>query len=130
MDFSTPGFTVHHQLPGFTQTHVHPTNSSSVVPFSSRSQSFPASGSFQMSQFFISGGQNIAVSFNISPSSEYSGLISSRMDWLGLLSAQGTLKSLLQHHSSKASNLQRPAFLTVQLSHPHMTPEKTIALTR
>jgi len=71
-----------------------------------------------------------SFSFNISPSNEYPGLISFRMDWLDLLAVQGTLKSLLQHHSSKASILQRSAFLTVQLSHPYMTTRKTIALTR
>ena len=69
-------------------------------------------------------------SFSISPSNEYSGLISFRMDWLGLLAVQGTLRSLLQHHSSKASLLQRSAFLMVQLSHPYMTTGKTIALTK
>ena len=71
-----------------------------------------------------------SFSCNISPSSEHPGLIASRMDWLHLLAVQGTFKSLLQHHSSKASILQRSAFFTVQLSHPHMTPGKTIALTR
>ena len=71
-----------------------------------------------------------SFSFSISPSNEHSGLISFRMDWLDLLAVQGTLKSLLQHHSSKASILQRSAFFTVQLSHPYMTPRKTIALTR
>ena len=71
-----------------------------------------------------------SFSFSISPSNEYSGLISFRMDWLDLLAVQGTLKSLLQHHSSKASILQRPAFFMVQLSHPYMTTGKTIALTR
>ena len=71
-----------------------------------------------------------SFSFNISPSSEHSGLISFRMDWLDLLAVQGTLKSLLQHHTSKASFLWRSAFFTVQLSHPYMTPGKTIALTR
>ena len=83
----------------------HPTISSSVVSFSSCLQSFPASGSFPMSQLFASGGQSIgwSFSFGISPSSEYSGLISFRMDWLDFLAVQGTLKSLLQHHSSKAS---------------------------
>ena len=81
----------------------HPTISSSVVPFSSHLQSFPASGYFQMSQFFASGGQSISFSFSISPSNEYSGLISFRIDWCDLLAVQGTLKSLLQHHSSKAS---------------------------
>ena len=71
-----------------------------------------------------------SFSFNISPSNEYSGLISFRMDWLDLLAAQGTLKSLLQHHSSKASILQCSAFFTIQLSHPYMTTGKTIALTK
>ena len=71
-----------------------------------------------------------SFSFSISPSSEYSGLISFRMDWLGLLAVQGTLRSLLQHHSSKASLLQRSAFLMVQLSHPYMTTGKTIVLTK
>ena len=71
-----------------------------------------------------------SFSFNISPTNEHPGLISFRMDWLGLLAVQGTLKSLLQHHSSKASILQRSAFLIVQLSHPYMTTGKTIALTR
>ena len=71
-----------------------------------------------------------SFSFNISPSHEYSGLFSIRMDWLDLLTVQGTLKSLLQHHSSKASILQCSAFFTVQLSHPYMTTEKTIALIR
>ena len=71
-----------------------------------------------------------SFSFSISPSNEYSGLVSFRMDWLDLLAAQGTLKSLLQHHSSKASILRRSAFFTVQLSHPHMTTGKTTALTR
>ena len=71
-----------------------------------------------------------SFSFSISPSNEHSGLISFRMDWLDLLSVRGTLKSLLQHHSSKASILRRSAFFTVQLSHPYMTTRKTIALTR
>jgi len=71
-----------------------------------------------------------SFSFSLSPSNEHSGLISFRMDWLGLLAVQGTLKSLLQHHSSKASILQRSVFFTVQLSHPYMTTGKTIALTR
>ena len=71
-----------------------------------------------------------SFSFNISPSNEYSGLISFRMDWLDLLAIQGTLRSLLQHHSSKASILQHSAFFMVQLSHPYITTGKTIALTR
>ena len=89
----------------------HPTISSSVVPFSSHLQSFLASGSFQMSWFFASGGQSIGVRFSISSSNEYSGLISFRIDWLDLLAVQGTLKSLLQHHSLKASILRHSAFL-------------------
>ena len=109
----------------------HPTISSSVIPFSSCPQSFPASGSVQMSQFFTSGGQrNWSFSFSISPSNEYSGLLSFRMDWLDLLAVQGTLKSLLQHHSSKASILRHSAFFVVQLSCPYMTTGKTIAFTR
>ena len=95
----------------------HPTISSSVVPFSVRLQSFPASGSFPRSQFFTSGGQSIgSFSFSISPSKEHPGLISFRMDWLDLLAVQGTLKSLLQHHSSKASIIWRSAFFIAQLS--------------
>ena len=109
----------------------HPTISSSVIPFSSCPPSFPASGSFQMSQLFASGGQNIgSFSFNISPTNEHRGLISFRMDWLDLLAVQETLKSLLQHHSSKASIVGCSAFFIVQLSHPYMTTGKTIALTR
>ena len=109
----------------------HPTISSSVVPSSSRLQFFPALGSFQMSQFFSSGDQSVgSFSFSISPSSEYSRLISFRMHWLDLFAVQVTLKSLLQHHSSKASILRCSAFFVVQLSHPYMTTGKTIALTR
>ena len=83
-----------------------------------------------MSQLIASGAQSIGVSASISPSNEYSGLISFRMDWLDLLAVQGTLKSLLQHHSSKASILWHSAFFIVQLSHQYMTTGKTIALTR
>ena len=109
----------------------HPTISSSVVPFSSCLQSFPASGSFLMSQLFASGGQSIGASASsISISSEYSGLISFRIGWLDLLALQGTLKSVLQHRSSKASILRHSAFFIVQLSHPYMTTGKTKALTR
>ena len=120
---STPGFPVHQQLLELAQTHVHPVgdaiqpSQSSVVPFSSCVQSFPASGSFPMSQFFASDGQSIGVSASVLPL-EYSGLISFRMEWLDLLEVQGTLKSLLQHHSSKASILQCSAFFIVQFSHP------------
>ena len=109
----------------------HPTIPSYVIPFSSRLQSFTASGSFPMSQFFASGGQSWwSFSFSISPSNECSGLISFRMDWLDLFAVQGPLKSLLQHHSSKASIVRHSTFFTVQLSHPYMTTGKTIALTR
>ena len=105
----------------------HPTISSFVIPFSSHLQSFPASGSFQTSQFFPLGGQSIwSFSFSISPSNEHRGLIS----FLDLLPVQETLKSLFQHHNSNASILQPSAFFIVQLSHPYMTPGKTIALTR
>ena len=98
----------------------HPVVSSSVVPFSSCPQSLPASGSFPISQFFAWGGQSIkSFSFSISPSNEHPGLISFRVDWLDLLAVQGTLKSLLQHHGSKASILQHSAFFIVQLSHFH-----------
>ena len=135
MNRSMPGLPVHHQLPEFIQTHVHwhrwcyPTIPSSVDPFSSFLQSFPRSGSFQMSQLFALGGQNIGVSASTSilPMNTQ---ISFRMDWLALLAVQGTLKSLLQHLSSKASILLCSAFFIVQLSHPYMTTGKTIALTR
>ena len=110
----------------------HPTISSSVVPFSSHLQSFPASWSFPMSQFFESDGQSIGVSASASvpPVNIWDWLISFRMDWLDLLAVQGTLKSLLQHHSSKPSILWHSAFFIVQPSHPHMTTGKIIALTR
>ena len=105
--------------------------SSSVIPFSSYLQSFPASGSFSMSWFFISGGQSNAVSASASVFPvNFLGLISFRIDWFDLLAVQGTLKSLLQHHSSKASILRCPAFFIVQLSHPYMTTGKTVALAR
>ena len=103
----------------------HLSISSSIIPFSSCPQSFPASGSFH-----IRWPMCWSFSFSLSPSNEYSGLISFSMDWLGLLAVQGTLKSLLQHHSSKASILRNSAFFIVQLSHPYMTTGKTIALTR
>ena len=105
----------------------HPTISSSVVLFSSCLQSFPESGSFPT--LGIRWLKYWSFSLSISPSNEHPGLISFRMDWLDLLAVQGTLKSLLQHHSSKASILQHSAFFTVQLSHPHMTTGKTRALT-
>ena len=109
----------------------HPTISSSVVCFSSCLKSFPASRSFQMSQLFASRGQSIgSFSFNISPTNEHSGLISFMMECLDLLAVLKSLKSLLQHHSSKASILQHSAFFKVQFSHPYMTTGKIIALTR
>ena len=107
----------------------HPTISSSVIPFSSCLQSFPASGSLLMSRLFTSGGQSFGAYFSISPSNEYLGLIFFRVDWFNLPTVQGTLKSLLQHHSSKASILRCSVFFMVQLSHPYMTTGKTIALT-
>jgi len=109
----------------------HPAISSSGVPFSSCPQSLPTSESFPMSQLFAWGGQSTGVSALASFLTKNSqGLISFRMDWLDLLAVQGALKSLLQHHSSKASILRRSAFFTVQLSHRYMTTGKTIALTR
>jgi len=110
----------------------HPAISASVVPFSSCPQSLPASESFPMSQHFAWNTSPKYWSFSLSiiPSKEIPGLISFRMDWLDLLAVQGTLRSLLQHHSSKASILRRSAFFTVPLSHPYMTTGKTIALTR
>ena len=108
----------------------HPAISSSVVPFSSCLQFFPASGSFQMSNSLHQLAKVWSFSFNISPSNEYSGLISFRIEWSDLLAVQGTLKSLLQHHSSKASTLRLSAFFIVQHSHLSMTTGKTRALTR
>ena len=106
----------------------YPTISSSVVPFSSRLQSFPASGSFLRSQFFSSSGQSWSFSFSIRTSNEYSGLISFRMN---LLAVQRTLKSLLQHHNSNTSIHQYLALFMVQLLHVYMTTgkKKIIALT-
>jgi len=133
MDCSMPGFPVHHQLPELVQTHVHRVGDTIQPSHPLSSPSLPAFNlsqhqrSFPMSQFFTSGGQSFG-SFSISLSNEYSGLISFRMDWFDLLAVQGTLKSLLQHHSSKASILQRSAFFAVQLSHPYMTTGKTRAL--
>ena len=110
----------------------HPTISSSVVPFSSCLQSFPASGSSPVSQFFASGDQSIGVSASTSvfPMNIQDWSPLGWMDWLDLLAVQGTLKSLLQHHSSKALILQHSTFFIVQLSHPHMTTGKTTALIR
>ena len=136
MNHSTPGLPVHHQLPEFTQTHVHgicdaiqpshPLSSPLLLP--------PIPPSIRVfsneSTLRMRWPKYWSFSFNISPSNEHPRLISFRMDWLDLLAVQGTLKSLLQHHSSKASISQCSAFFIVQLSHPYMTNGRTIALTR
>ena len=108
----------------------HPAISSSVVPFSSFPQSLPASVFSNESTLHMRWPKYWSFSFSIIPFKEIPGLISFRMDWLDLFAVQGTLKSLLQQYSSKASILRRSAFFTVQLSHPYMTTGKTIALTR
>ena len=137
MDCSTPGIPALHHLEEFAQTHVHWVSdaiqpSHPVGPFSSCPQSFPASERFfPMSQLFESSGQSyLSFSFSISPSNEYSGLISFRTDWFNLLAVQGILKSLLKHHSLDASILWHSAFFRVQNSHPYVTTGKTIALTK
>ena len=136
MNHNTPGRPVHHQLLEFTQTQrpssrwYHPTISS-YRPLLLPPSIFPSIRVFSSESVLrIRWPKDWSFSFNISPSSEYSGLISFRIDWLDLLAVQGTLKSLLQHHSSKVSMLQQSAFFIVQLSQPHMTTGKTIALTR
>ena len=110
----------------------HRAISSSVIPFSSCLQSFPASGSFPISQLFPSGGQTIGASASTSVlpvnTQDWSPL--GWTGWINLLAVQGALKSLLQHHTSKASILHRSSFFTVQLSHPYMITGKTIPLTR
>ena len=134
MNLSTPGLPVHHQLPEFTQTHFHQVSDaiqpSCVIPFSSRPQSLPASVFSSESTLHMKWPKYWSFSFSIIPSKEHPKLVSFRMDRLDLLAVRGTLKSLLLHHSSKASILQYSAFFTVQLSHPYMTTGKTIALTR
>ena len=132
-----PGFPVHHQLLEFAQTQVHQVSDTIQPSHPLSSPSLPAfnpsqhQGFFLKNHFFVSGVQKYwSFSFSISPSNEYSGLISFRIDWFDLLAVQGTLKSLLQHHSSKASILWHSAFFMVQMSHPYMTTGKTIALTR
>ena len=124
---STPGV---HPNSCASSRWCRPAISSSVIPFSSCPQSLPASESFPMSQLHMRWPKYWSFSFSISPSNEHPGLISFRMDWLDLFAVQGTLKSLLQHHTSKASILRCSAFFTVQLSHPYMTSGKTIAWTR
>ena len=136
MDCSTPGLPVHHQLPEFAQTHVHwvgdaippshPLLSLLLLP-----SIFPSIRVFSNeSALRIRWPKYWSFSFSISPSNEYSEWISFRMDWLALLAVQGTLRSLLQHHSLKASVLQHSAFFMIQLSGPYMTTGKTIALSR
>ena len=120
---------------GVHPTHVHWARDAIKPSYPLSSPSPPAFNlsqyqGFSKSQFSTWGGQRMSFSFNISPSNEHSRLISLRMDWLDLLAVQGTLKNLLQHHSSKASILWHSNFLKVQISHPYMTTGKTIALTR
>ena len=136
MNHSTPGLPVHHQLPEFTQfmwiesvmpsSHLilcRPLLLLPPIPPSIRAFSNESTLRMRWPKYW-------SCSFSIIPSKEIPGLISFRMDWLDLLAVQGTLESLLQHHSSKASILRHSAFFTVQLSHPYMTTGKTIALTR
>ena len=136
MDCSTPGLPVHHQLPEFTQTHTHwvdnaiqpshPLSSLLLLP-----SIFPSIRVFSNeSVLCIRWPKYCSFSFSISPSNGYSGLIYFRIDWFALLAVQGTLKSLLQHYSSKTSIHWHSAFFIVQLSHPYMTTGKAIALTR
>ena len=133
---STPGLPVHHQLLEFTQTRVHRVSDAIQPSHPLSSPSPPAlnlsqdQGLFNGSALHIRWPKCWSLSFSISPSNEYLGLISIRMDCLDLLAVQGTLKSLLQHYSSKASILRHSAFFIVQLSHPYMATGKTIALTR
>ena len=134
MDCSMPGFPVHHQLPELAETHVHRV-SGVIEPFHPLSSPFPPAFIlsqdqclFQEAVFYI--GWPKYWSFSFSLPNEYSRLISFRIDWLDFLAVQGTLKSLLQHHSSKAAILRCSAFFTVQLSHPYMTTRNTIALSR
>ena len=136
MNSSTPGLPVHHQLPEFTQTHVHQVGDAIQPshPLLSPSPPAPIPPSIRVfsseSTVCMRWPKYWSFSFSIIPSKEHSGLISFRMDWLDLLAVQGTLKNLLQHHSSKASILWCSAFFTVQLSHPYMTIGKTITLTK
>ena len=136
MDCSTPGFPVRHQLLELTQTHVHRIGD---VIQPSHPLSIPSPSAFSLSSIRVFSNESVlpirwpeywSSSFSISSYNEYSGLISFRMDWLDLFAVQGILKSLLQHHSSKASILWRSTFFMVHLPHPYMTTGKTIALTR
>ena len=136
MNRSTPSLPVYHQLPEFTQTHVHRV-SDAIQPshlLLSPSPSTPNPSQHQSPFRWVNSSHEVAkvleFSFNISPTTEHPGLISFRMDWLDLLVVQGTLKRLLQHHSSEASVLLHPGFFILQLSHLYTTTGKTIALTR
>ena len=134
MNCSTPGFPVLHQLPELAQTHVRQVGDA-IQPshplLSPSPPAFPRIRVFSIeSVLCIKWPKYWSFNFSISPFDEYSGLISFRMDWLDLLAVQGTLKSLLQYHSSKASIFQHSAFFIVQHSHPYMTTGKTIALNR
>ena len=127
MNRSTPGLPVCHQLPNFTQTHVHRVRDA-IQPSHPLSSPFPPAPIPSSIRLFSNEStlrmrwpKYWSFSFSISPSKEIPGLISFRIDWLDLLAVQGTLKSLLQHHNSKALILQCSAFFTVQLSHPYMT---------
>ena len=130
MNRSTPGLPVHHQLLESTQTHVHCVGdaihpSHPPSPLLLLPSIFPSIRVFSNeSALCIRWPTYWSFSFNISPSNEHPGLICFRMDWLDLLAVQGTLKSLLQHHSSKASILRRSVFFIVQLSHPYLTTGK------
>ena len=130
MDCSTPGLPVHHQLLELAQTHVHQVGdaiqpSHPLLILLLPPSNFPSIRVFSNELVLCIRWPVLwSSSFNISPSNEYSGLISFRMDWLDLLAVQGTLKSLLHHHSSKASILQHSAFFIVQLSHWYMTLEE------
>ena len=136
MNHSMPGVPTHHQLPEFPQTHVHRVGDAIQPSHPLSSPSLPASNPSQHQSFSNESTLHMrwpkywSFSFTIIPSKEHPGLISFRMYWLDLLVVQGTLKSLLQHHSSKASILWHSTFFTVQHSHPYMTTGKTIALTR
>ena len=136
MNCSTPGLPVHHHLPEFTQTHVHRVRDAIQPLILCRPLLLPPS-IFPIIRVFSNESalctrwpKYWSFGFNISPSNEHPGLTPFRMDWLDLLAVQGTHKSLLQHHSSKASVLRHSAFFIAQLSHPYMTTGKTIALTR
>ena len=135
VDCSTPGFPVLHHLPEFAQTHVHRVGDAiqpahPLRPLVLLPSIFPSIRVFSsQSALCIRWSKYWSFSFSISPSNDYSGLISFSIDWFDFLTIQGTLKSLLQHHSSKTSILQRSAFFLVQLSHLYMTTGKTIAMT-